>query len=335
MRKVNPWNWFTKKRGPGYPRTIFINEPLPDDYYDKKGRVLKNKSFCSNQNITSKYTIITFVPRNLLEQFRRVANIFFLFIAILQFFPKFSTISPGLVILPLIVVLAITMLKDGYEDIKRHQSDHKVNHSVVHVLGGGGYVNPNPTKPKSKTFVRGIPLPHRRSKKKAAAEKEARKSLNLDPERAASPPPRMSHEEIRRVQSHVSNWDDDPEAGDSPKELGWQRTIWEDVKVGDIVKIYDNEQIPAGKSPCTGRPGPARRSAPEVNCLLTSFQTLSFARPLRRKMFVSSKRRTSTERRTSSPAMQSPVLRSWTMSNPRRRRTSTSTWMRPRSTCTV
>lgn len=27
---------------------------------------------------TSKYTLVTFVPRNLLEQFRRVANVFFL-----------------------------------------------------------------------------------------------------------------------------------------------------------------------------------------------------------------------------------------------------------------
>jgi phospholipid-translocating ATPase len=34
--------------------------------------------FESNQVLTSKYNIITFLPRNLLEQFRRVANIFFL-----------------------------------------------------------------------------------------------------------------------------------------------------------------------------------------------------------------------------------------------------------------
>lgn len=32
----------------------------------------------SPQVLTSKYNIITFIPKNLLEQFRRVANIFFL-----------------------------------------------------------------------------------------------------------------------------------------------------------------------------------------------------------------------------------------------------------------
>lgn len=46
---------------------------------------------------------------------------------ILQFFPRFATVSPALAALPLIAVLAITGLKDGYEDLKRHQSDRAIN----------------------------------------------------------------------------------------------------------------------------------------------------------------------------------------------------------------
>lgn len=240
MAKLNPWNWIGKKKRPAVPRSVFVGEPIPEDYYDKKGKVLRDKMFCSNQNITSKYTIITFLPRNLLEQFRRVANIFFLGIAILQFFPKFSTISPGLVILPLIGVLAITALKDGWEDIQRHRADHKVNYSIVHTLAGGGYENSNPTQPKTKTFIKGIPLPHRRKKKKNATTEEE------IPVREDSFPDGHG---VRRVRSQVSNWDQDPEAEDSPKEIGWHRTIWEDIKVGDFVKIYDHEQVPAGAFP--------------------------------------------------------------------------------------
>jgi hypothetical protein len=67
---------FIRKRPPGPPRTIFINEPLPEEYYDKKQRVLREHQFYSNQVITSKYTLITFLPRNLLEQYRRVANVY-------------------------------------------------------------------------------------------------------------------------------------------------------------------------------------------------------------------------------------------------------------------
>lgn len=237
LSKLNPWRLLEKKRRPGVPRSIFINEPIPADYFDKKGRPLKEKQFITNQTITSKYTVITFLPRNLLEQFRRVANIFFLGIAILQFFPKFSTISPGLVILPLIVVLAITAIKDGYEDVKRHQADRTINYSIVHVLGGGGYTNDNPMGLKSKTFVRGIPMPRRRSKKKKMAKEQAKA------EEAAQPSP---DENLDRVRSQVSTWEEDPEAGGKPSELGWHRTIWEDVRVGDFVKIYDHEQIPAG-----------------------------------------------------------------------------------------
>ena len=65
---------FSRKREPGPPRSVFVHEDLPPEYYDKKQRVTKDHVYATNQVITSKYTIITFLPRNLLEQFRRVAN---------------------------------------------------------------------------------------------------------------------------------------------------------------------------------------------------------------------------------------------------------------------
>lgn len=61
------------------PRTIYVNEPLPDDCYNfsKKGKktIKKNHVYITNQVVTSKYTVFTFLPKNLLEQFRRVANV--------------------------------------------------------------------------------------------------------------------------------------------------------------------------------------------------------------------------------------------------------------------
>lgn len=107
---------------------------------------------------------------------------------------------------------------------------------------------------KDKTFIPAIPLPKRRSKKAKKAEEEA--ALNMQGRSsstenfAAEPVPGAEprgQDELQRMRSQVSNWDEDPEAGDSPGELGWHRTIWEDVKVGDFVKIYENEQFPAGK----------------------------------------------------------------------------------------
>ena len=75
---------FAKKREPGPPRVVFVNEDLPKDYYDHRGRVKKEHVYSSNQVVTSKYTFITFLPRNLLEQFRRIANMcgFFIYLFI-------------------------------------------------------------------------------------------------------------------------------------------------------------------------------------------------------------------------------------------------------------
>jgi len=66
---------FSKKKEPGPRRTLFVNQNLPDDYYDPRGRVKPEHIYSTNQVITSKYTVVTFLPRNLLEQFRRVANV--------------------------------------------------------------------------------------------------------------------------------------------------------------------------------------------------------------------------------------------------------------------
>ena len=67
-------NLFSRKKEAGPRRTVFVNENIADDYRDHRGRVKREHVYSTNQVITSKYTIITFVPRNLLEQFRRIAN---------------------------------------------------------------------------------------------------------------------------------------------------------------------------------------------------------------------------------------------------------------------
>jgi phospholipid-translocating ATPase len=66
---------FERRRIIGPPRSIYVNQSLPQDYFDAKGRPKKEREYETNQVITSKYTLITFLPRNLLEQFRRVANV--------------------------------------------------------------------------------------------------------------------------------------------------------------------------------------------------------------------------------------------------------------------
>jgi phospholipid-translocating ATPase len=175
---------------------------------------------------------------------------FFLGIAILQFFNKFSTISPGLVILPLLIVLGITAIKDGYEDIKRHQSDRRVNHSQIRVLSGGDWVNPNVVANKARTFVRGIvPTTSHKKVKKVKADKNA---IPDDVEMQVHGGTSLAGDTLTPHDHGIEYDDEKSEQGEShlfghekPHRPHWKKTLWEDVRVGDFVKIIDNESLPA------------------------------------------------------------------------------------------
>ncbi len=65
----------------------------------------------SNRVRTAKYTVVSFLPINLFQQFCRVANMYFLFIAALQLIPGLSPTSWVTTVGPLCFVLIINALK--------------------------------------------------------------------------------------------------------------------------------------------------------------------------------------------------------------------------------
>uniref|UniRef100_A0A8C2G0W7 Phospholipid-transporting ATPase n=1 Tax=Cyprinus carpio TaxID=7962 RepID=A0A8C2G0W7_CYPCA len=72
--------------------------------------------YASNCIMTSKYNIITFLAVTLFEQFQEVANTYFLFLLILQLIPQISSLSWFTTIVPLVLVLSITAVKDATDD---------------------------------------------------------------------------------------------------------------------------------------------------------------------------------------------------------------------------
>ncbi|KAH7695805.1 Protein TAT-2 a, partial [Aphelenchoides avenae] len=86
---------------------------------------------------TSKYNLLTFLPMNLFEQFNRLANFYFLLLMILQIIPWISSIVWYSTAVPLAIVLAISAIKDGYDDIQRHRSDSQVNNRISYVVRNG------------------------------------------------------------------------------------------------------------------------------------------------------------------------------------------------------
>ncbi|XP_023583104.1 phospholipid-transporting ATPase FetA-like [Trichechus manatus latirostris] len=86
---------------------------------------------------TSKYSFLNFLPLNLFEQFQRLANAYFLILLCLQLIPQISSLAWYSTVLPLIVVLSITGVKDAIDDLKRHQNDNQVNNRPVLLLVNG------------------------------------------------------------------------------------------------------------------------------------------------------------------------------------------------------
>eukprot|EP00756_Hemistasia_phaeocysticola_P012284 Hpha_TRINITY_DN15186_c2_g2::TRINITY_DN15186_c2_g2_i1::g.128655::m.128655/K14802/DRS2, ATP8A; phospholipid-transporting ATPase len=102
----------------------------------------KNEPFCSNWITTSKYTWWNFLPKNLFFQFQRVSNQYFLVNMCVALVPGVSPISPVTAIFPLVFVVGVAAIKDGYEDYQRHADDKKWNSAPGkkddkgHVLSG-------------------------------------------------------------------------------------------------------------------------------------------------------------------------------------------------------
>uniref|UniRef100_A0A803TR95 Phospholipid-transporting ATPase n=1 Tax=Anolis carolinensis TaxID=28377 RepID=A0A803TR95_ANOCA len=97
------------------------------------------QKFCSNRIVSSKYTIWNFLPKNLFEQFRRIANFYFLIIFLVQVIVDTPT-SPVTSGLPLFFVITVTAIKQGYEDWLRHRADKEVNKGNVFVIEGSKLV---------------------------------------------------------------------------------------------------------------------------------------------------------------------------------------------------
>ncbi|KAJ2796875.1 hypothetical protein H4R20_005386, partial [Coemansia guatemalensis] len=110
-------------------RRIYVNMEVPEDELPTHAQ-----HYCTNAITTSQYTLISFLPKNLGRQFRRVANIYFLVLTILQLISYFSVGSRFLTVVPIILVLAITAIKDAFEDWRRHISDKHFNETPTRLV---------------------------------------------------------------------------------------------------------------------------------------------------------------------------------------------------------
>jgi len=75
-------NASTNGEDSGSNRTVYFNIPIPESERDEEGHL--KYTYPRNKIRTAKYTALTFVPKNLFLQFHNIANIYFLFVIILN-----------------------------------------------------------------------------------------------------------------------------------------------------------------------------------------------------------------------------------------------------------
>lgn len=91
---------------------------------------IKKSRYSGNAIKTYKYNVLTFLPLNLYEQFKRAANLYFLALLILQIIPQITTLPWYTTLIPLVVVLGVTAIKDLVDDLVGLLS---LDHAHTHV----------------------------------------------------------------------------------------------------------------------------------------------------------------------------------------------------------
>ncbi|KAI3396407.1 hypothetical protein diail_12215 [Diaporthe ilicicola] len=170
------------------------------------------KPYISNFIRSSRYTLWSFLPKQLFFQFSKLANAYFLTIGILQMIPGLSTTGTYTTIGPLIAFVALSMAKEGWDDYRRYKLDKLENRTEVSVL------DPARSFSSEKRYGK---LREKFRRRRRDADDEMQELDRMDEREDESSP--WSHDE----------------------DVNWSKVQWEEVRVGDIIRLRRDENVPA------------------------------------------------------------------------------------------
>ncbi|PQE15568.1 hypothetical protein CJF30_00005985 [Rutstroemia sp. NJR-2017a BBW] len=156
---------------------------------------------------SSRYTLWNFIPRQLLFQFSKLANAYFLLVSVLQMVPGLSPTGSYTTIAPLLVFVTISMSKEGYDDFRRYKLDQVENNNDTLVLHAYKPAGAEEILDGSKGL-----------------SKKFKKGRGID-----------SPETVEEVDIEVT----------SAGLKHWATLKWKDIKVGDIIKLRRDDAVPA------------------------------------------------------------------------------------------
>lgn len=168
--------------------------------------------YISNFIRSSRYTLWSFLPKQLFFQFSKLANAYFLTIGILQMIPGLSTTGSYTTIGPLIAFVALSMAKEGWDDYRRYKLDKLENRTEVYILDPDG---------------------------RASSEKRRTQLINNLRFRKNN-----TGTEALEME-HVEEDADENPLWSQSEGAAWSKVQWQHLRVGDIVRLRRDENVPA------------------------------------------------------------------------------------------
>lgn len=153
----------------------------------------------------------------LIFQFSKLANFYFLVVGVMQMIPGLSTTGTYTTIAPLSIFVAIAMAKEGFDDYRRYKLDKSENRSLVWIL------DPDKTTAKWAAMRKAKEQAKERAKK--GGEKSSKKRIEDGNESGITELQDMGH----------TGKDDGP----------WAEIEWHGVRVGDIIRLRRDDAVPA------------------------------------------------------------------------------------------
>ena len=163
------------------------------------------KPYISNFIRSSRYTVYDFIPKQLIFQFSKLGNFYFLVMGSIQMVPGLSTVGKWTTIGPLGVFVAFSMAKEGYDDFRRYMLDKGENRSETWVLAD---------RVQEKVL-------------KHAEKKMSKKEKESD-----------NGEEVMLDDVEAANT---IKASDGD----WASIQWQHIRVGDIIRLQRDDAVPA------------------------------------------------------------------------------------------
>ena len=123
------------------PPLVKIEKKIIYEFYINNMKKNTEELLYPNNKIsTTKYNILTFLPKALLYQFARLANIYFVAMAIIQCIPIISPLGVSTAIFPIVFVLTVSLIREGVEDYQRGKLDKEQNSDLIKTFRNNNWV---------------------------------------------------------------------------------------------------------------------------------------------------------------------------------------------------